>query len=108
VPRGRPVEPRPVDEKIPVSESHGKREGSATQTAPTPMPPWTILLRKLRAENVPVGLNVGSTSPAPFDELSNYLLMLHLFCDFPVPAIRLFRKQLSSKRNLLPWFNYWP
>ena len=62
VARCRPVEPRAVDEKIPVSEPHGKRDRIGHQVVPAPTPPWTIVLGKLRGEDVLVSLDVRPPS----------------------------------------------
>src|SRR5437899_13082226 len=97
-----PPEPGAVDQETFVFEPYGKRRCPTSVTSPIVPSVWTVRTRKLRVENVLAGLYVCPTSSCSLvDEVFDHLLMLHRFCDFPVPAIHLFRKQLRSIDNLL-------
>src|SRR6266566_5204338 len=87
-----PVEPSAVDQETVVFEPHGKRR---FPRLPSPPAISTEERGNLRGENFLVGLQVCPTSPCSLsDEVIDHLLMLHRFCDFPVPAIHLVRTQL--------------
>src|SRR5437899_11668321 len=90
-----PPEPGAVDQETFVFEPYGKRRCPTSVTSPIVPSVWTVRTRKLRVENVLAGLYVCPTSSCSLvDEVFDHLLMLHRFCDFPVPAIHLIRRQL--------------
>src|SRR6266404_2144570 len=99
----RPAKTRPVYQETVILQPN--RERGRLPRITRPPPPGGVPLGYLGIEHVVVGLYV---SPATFastrDEVFDHLLMFHRFCDFPVPAIRLIRKQLSM-RYLLTCIN---
>src|ERR1700690_3937492 len=89
-----PVEPRAVDQEAIAFESCGKRR---FPRFPSPPAMFAVKRGDLRNQHAVVCLYVGPTPLCSFvDEVFDHLLMLHCVCDLPVPAIHLFRKQLSS------------
>src|SRR6266851_3498149 len=89
----RPRKTRPVYQEAVILQPN--RERGRLPPSTRPMPPRGISLGYLGIEHVLVGLYVSPATSASFrDEVFDHLLMFHRFCDFPVPAIRLFREQL--------------
>ena len=73
VPTRGPLEPGPVDEKAPVSESHGKRDCLSREAVRATIVGW-----ELRGENVLVSSHVSATPTVPVvDKVVDELLMLH-------------------------------
>src|SRR5258708_7633278 len=99
-----PVEPCTVHEETIVIESCGKRCFSSV-----PVPPTIEVGQRgnLRYQHAFVGLYVCPTSLcSPIDEIFDHLFVLHRFCDFPVPAIRLIRRKRLSLTTSLVWNSF--